>query len=115
MYDLVMILIRLAGDRMRFLRSTQQLALTQSNGPRYAFREVSRADLVSRYQGGTAQQTESVITSSLGGVLLIDEAYSLKQGPEDTYGQECIDSLTRLLTVHAENLIVILTGCVFSS
>lgn len=70
---------------------------------------VSRADLVSGYVGQTAQKTKAAIRDSLGGVLLIDEAYSLNGGPND-YGRESIDTLVDEIPKHGENLVVILAG-----
>lgn len=70
---------------------------------------VSRADLVSGYVGQTAQKTKAAIRDALGGVLLIDEAYSLSGGPND-YGKEAIDTLVDEMPKHGENLVVILAG-----
>lgn len=70
---------------------------------------VSRADLVSGYVGQTAQKTKAAIRDALGGVLLIDEAYSLSGGPND-YGKEAIDTLVDEMPKHGENLVVVLAG-----
>ena len=70
---------------------------------------VSRADLVSGYVGQTAQKTKAAIRDALGGVLLIDEAYSLNGGPND-YGREAIDTLVDEMPKHGENLVVVLAG-----
>ncbi len=70
---------------------------------------VSRADLVSGYVGQTAQKTKAAIRDALGGVLLIDEAYSLNGGAND-YGREAIDTLVDEMPKHGENLVVVLAG-----
>ena len=72
--------------------------------------EVSRADLVGRYSGHTAPLTNSVIASALGGVLFIDEAYSLYRGEQDSFGLEAIDTLVKGMEDHREELVVILAG-----
>ena len=72
--------------------------------------EVSRGDLVGRYTGHTAPLTISVIQSALGGVLFIDEAYSLYRGEQDSFGLEAIDTLVKGMEDHRDELVVILAG-----
>lgn len=72
--------------------------------------EVTRADLVGKYVGHTAPLTQQVIRSALGGVLFIDEAYSLYRGADDSFGLEAIDTIVKGMEDHREDLIVILAG-----
>jgi SpoVK/Ycf46/Vps4 family AAA+-type ATPase len=75
------------------------------------FKKVTRSDLVAGYLGQTALKTKEVIKESLGGVLFIDEAYSLGN-PEkkDSFSKECIDTLCEALSDNKENLMVIIAG-----
>ena len=72
--------------------------------------EVSRADLVGRYVGHTAPLVNQVIQSALGGVLFIDEAYSLYRGEQDSFGLEAIDTLVKGIEDHRDELVVVLAG-----
>ncbi len=72
--------------------------------------EVTRADLVAQYVGQTAPLTMSVIKSAIGGVLFIDEAYSLYRGKDDSFGLECIATIVKAMEDNRDNLIVILAG-----
>ena len=66
--------------------------------------------LVGRYTGHTAPLTNSVIESALGGVLFIDEAYSLYRGEQDSFGLEAIDTLVKGMEDHRDELVVVLAG-----
>jgi SpoVK/Ycf46/Vps4 family AAA+-type ATPase len=70
----------------------------------------SRADFVAGYVGQTASKTKKKIRQALGGVLFIDEAYSLLSHTSGDFGKEVIDTLVDEMTKHNENLVVILAG-----
>lgn len=72
--------------------------------------ECERADMVGEYIGHTAQKTREQIKRALGGVLFIDEAYSLARGGEKDFGKEAIDALVRAMENQRENIILILAG-----
>ena len=70
-----------------------------------------RSDLIAEYAGQTAPKTQSVIDSALGGVLFIDEAYSLgSQNERDSYAKECIDTIMLNLSEHKDDFICIVAG-----
>jgi SpoVK/Ycf46/Vps4 family AAA+-type ATPase len=71
---------------------------------------VSRADLVAGFVGQTAQKTKEKVNDALGGVLFIDEAYSLLSSGHGDFGKEVINTLVQEMTEHEENLVVILAG-----
>lgn len=72
--------------------------------------EVERADLVGEYIGHTAQKTREQVRRALGGILFIDEAYSLARGGEKDFGKESIDVLVKSMEDQKDNLILILAG-----
>ncbi len=71
--------------------------------------EVDRAALVAGYVGQTAAKVDEVVESAIGGVLLVDEAYSLTRG-DDGYGPEAVDALVKRMEDRRDELVVILTG-----
>lgn len=75
------------------------------------FLEVSRTDLIAGYQGQTALKVKEVIEKAKGGVLFIDEAYSLTENDHsDSYGRECLTELTKALEDYRKDLVVIVAG-----
>lgn len=75
------------------------------------FIEVSRTDLIAGYQGQTALKVKGVIERAKGGVLFIDEAYSITENDHsDSYGRECLTELTKALEDYREDLVVIVAG-----
>ena len=72
--------------------------------------EVARQDLVGEYVGSTAKKTDAMIQRALGGVLFVDEAYTLARDKHDPFGQEAIDTVVKGMEDHREHLVVILAG-----
>jgi len=90
-------------------RIFSQLGVLSGGG----FRKVTRADLVGEFLGHTAVKTRDVVRRALGGVLFIDEAYSLGAGNDekrDSFAKECIDTLCEALSDHKDSIMVIIAG-----
>jgi SpoVK/Ycf46/Vps4 family AAA+-type ATPase len=88
-------------------RMYSKLGILKNN----VFKKVTRNDLVAGYLGQTALKTRKAIDECMGGVLFIDEAYSLANGDgNDSYSKECIDTICEALSDHKDELMVIIAG-----
>lgn len=77
------------------------------------FKQVGRDQLIGQFLGETSIKTEKVLKESIGGVLFIDEAYSLGNSGEkdsDSYSKECIDTINKFLSEHTKNFVCIIAG-----
>ncbi|HBI27276.1 MAG TPA: stage V sporulation protein K, partial [Peptococcaceae bacterium] len=72
--------------------------------------EVERADLVGEYIGHTAHKTREQIKKAMGGILFIDEAYSLARGGTKDFGKESIDVLVKAMEDYKQDFVLILAG-----
>ncbi|KAA1246862.1 AAA family ATPase [Aquimarina sp. RZ0] len=72
--------------------------------------ETDRAGMVAGYVGQTAIKTDEIITAAIGGVLFIDEAYSLTTGGFNDFGAEAIETLLKRMEDHRENLVIVVAG-----
>lgn len=72
--------------------------------------ECTRRDLVSQYVGATAQKVADKVKEAMGGILFIDEAYTLCKDDNDAFGREAIDALLTDIENHRDSLMVILAG-----
>lgn len=76
----------------------------------FPFKVVSRADFVGEYTGWTATKTLKLLEEHLGGVLFIDEAYSLINGDKDAFGAEALTVLNQFMSEHPDEIIIIFAG-----
>jgi SpoVK/Ycf46/Vps4 family AAA+-type ATPase len=100
------------------LLSTNEIGCCENDEPvqpkvdnKIKFTVAKRSDLIGKYLGQTAAKTQNVIDKSLGGVLFIDEAYSLGNAEgRDSYSKECIDTINQNLSEKKNQLLVIIAG-----
>ena len=72
--------------------------------------ETDRSALVAGYVGQTATKTRAVLEQSLGGTLLIDEAYALARGGENDFGREAVDTLVKFMEDHRDDVAIVVAG-----
>ena len=72
--------------------------------------ETDRSALVAGYVGQTAIKTQAVIQEAMGGVLFIDEAYSLAGGTDDSFGKESVETILKAMEDHRDSLVVVVAG-----
>lgn len=72
--------------------------------------EVDRSQMVSSYLGGTARTVASIVKKAIGGILFIDEAYTLIKDENDSYGKEAVDTLLKLMEDNRGKFVVIAAG-----
>jgi stage V sporulation protein K len=72
--------------------------------------ETDRSGLVAGYVGQTAIKVKEVVTKALGGILFIDEAYSLSSGDGEDFGREAIETLLKMMEDHRHELVVVVAG-----
>ena len=87
-------------------RALHQVGVLHSD----VFVEVTREDLVSEHIGGTGPKTRKILESALGGILFIDEAYTLAEGGPQDFGREAIATLLAFMENHRDEFMVILAG-----
>jgi len=103
------VVARLVGELLLAMGAITPVGGGESDG-NFTFKEASRADLVGEHTGATAMKVQGVVKEALGGVLFIDEAYALVQGPRDNFGVEAVDTLIKEMEDNRAHLIVILAG-----
>jgi len=91
---------RLMGELFRALRLLPQGHLV----------EVSRVDLVGEHVGETGPKTRRVVESAVGGVLFVDEAYTLVSDSKDTFGREALETIMKCMEDMRDELVVIIAG-----
>lgn len=93
-----------------FARILARIFYEQGLLPKDNLVEVGRSELCGEYVGSTAIRTKEAVKRALGGVLFVDEAYSLVSTCEKDYGREAIDTLVQEMENHRQDLVVVLAG-----
>ncbi|CAJ1415712.1 unnamed protein product [Effrenium voratum] len=104
------VVARLGGKILVELGVVKSETAEDDSAEELVFKEVSRGDLVKSNLGQTAVSVRAAVQSAFGGVLFIDEAYSLVRGRKDMLGQEAVDTLIKEMEDHRDKVIVILAG-----
>ena len=102
---------KIIGDIYYNLDILTPIKKKRKRSTNYVFKIVKRSDLIGKYLGHTAAKTQSVIDSCDGGVMFIDEAYSLgNSNCSDSFSKECIDTINQNLTEKKNNFLCIIAG-----
>ena len=98
-------------SKMGVIKKPVSSGTTNASSAGTIFKKITRADLVAGYLGQTAIKTKNLLNDSLGGVVFLDEAYSLghKDGA-DSFSKECADTLCESLSHNRENIMFIIAG-----
>jgi hypothetical protein len=99
--------------KLGIIKGSQSLPSLNTSDTPYPFKIARRSDLIGQYLGQTALKTQKAIDEAEGGVLFIDEAYSLGSGSaekSDIYSKECIDTLNLNLTEKKKNFVCVIAG-----
>lgn len=107
-------LAKIIGDiyiKLGVIKTSFQEHRFEEYRDRYTFRIARRSDLIGRYLGETAIKTQDFIDSCYGGIMFIDEAYSLGNDEgRDSFSKECIDTINQNLTENKGNFLCIIAG-----
>jgi len=101
----------ISPSNIKKVNSDENLDPYENEDPKFIV--ASREDLIAEYLGQTAPKTKKVLESALGGVLFIDEAYSLcclDNGSKDKYGEECLTTINEFMSLHSDEIIIIFAG-----
>lgn len=97
--------------KTEFAKALSKLFLAMKILKNDKFKKVKRSDLIAKYLGQTSHRTKDLIESCLGGVMFIDEVYSLgNANSQDSYAKEAIDTLNEYLSEHKNDFICIVAG-----